>query len=138
MYKYFLHNPILDNNEKKYVNECIKSGWIANGKFLDKFTNSLKDYTNSNYVVPCVNGTSALHIALKLVGVKKNDEVIVPTTTFIAPINAIKYNLASPIFFDIENNFTINTNHFLDFLKKNTSFKNGYTIKKKLKKLLEL
>lgn len=136
MYKYFLNNPILDNNEKKYVNECIKSGWIANGKFINKFTNLLKKYTNAKYVVPCVNGTSALHIALKVVGVKENDEVIVPTTTFIAPINAIKYNLASPIFFDVENDFTINVIQVVNFLENYTAFKNGHTINIKTNKII--
>ena len=136
MFNYFLHNPVLNNNEIKYVNDCLKTAWITNGKYINKFSELLKKYTKSKYVIPCANGTSALHIALKVIGVRKDDEVMVPTTTFIAPVNAIKYNLANPIFFDIDDNFTIDTDKVIEFLNRETVFKNGNTYNKKTKKII--
>ena len=97
--KISLHNPTIYKNEIKYIKNCLNSGWITNGEYNDKFTNIIKKFIKVKYAVPCINGTSALHISLKVLNIKENDEVIVPTTTFIAPINAIIYNLAKPNFY---------------------------------------
>ena len=75
----------------------------------------LKKYTKSKLRNSLCKWYFSIHIALKVIGVRKDDEVMVPTTTFIAPVNAIKYNLANPIFFDIDDNFTIDVNKVLDF-----------------------
>ena len=71
--KIFLHNPKIYDNEYTYVKKCLDSGWITNGEYLEKFTNSVKKYTKAKYAIPCINGTSALHISLKVLGIKKND-----------------------------------------------------------------
>ena len=97
-----LHSPFFDEKEKKYLNECIDSTFVSSvGPFVEKFDNMLGGIIDSN-VVSVVNGTAALHISLKLVGVTKNDEVITQPLTFVATANAINYNNAHPIFLDVD------------------------------------
>ena len=85
-----LSTPYFFGNEKKYVNECIDTEWVSTaGKYVENFEHKIQKYTKSKYAIACTSGTSALHIALILSGVKINTEVIVSTMTFIAPINAI-------------------------------------------------
>ncbi len=94
-----LHAPLFIGNEKKYLEECIDSSYVSSvGRFVDLFETKMADYTGSKKAVVCVNGTNALHIALKLVGVKQTDEVITQALSFIATTNAISYCGASPIF----------------------------------------
>ncbi len=127
--------PSLKGNELKYLRECIKTEWVSTaGRFVNEFEKECSKFTGSKYSIACINGTSAIHISLKLAGVKSGDEVIVPTLTFIAPVNAIIYNNACPIFMDSDSFFNIDINKTLEFLKKNTIFKNGITINKKTKK----
>ena len=97
--------PNLNGNELKYVKECIETGWISTaGKFVDLFELKICDFTNSKYAVATMNGTSALHIALLLNGVKRGDYVIVSNLTFVASVNAIKYLGAEPILIDADIN----------------------------------
>ena len=91
-------------------------------------------FTGSKYSIACINGTSAIHISLKLAGVKSGDEVIVPTLTFIAPVNAIIYNNACPIFMDSDSFFNIDINKTLEFLKKIQFLRMEFIINKKTKK----
>lgn len=98
-----LHEPFLKGNEKNYLNECIDSNYVSSvGSFVTKFENSLKNFTGSNNVTSVVNGTSGIQVALKLVGVRKNDEVLTQALTFVATVNAIAYNGAHPIFIDVD------------------------------------
>jgi len=98
-----LHNPSFIGNEKKYLNECIDTTYVSSvGKFVDRFEEMLASYTGAKKVVLCVNGTSALHMALMLSGVEKDDEVLTQALTFIATCNAISYIGASPIFIDVD------------------------------------
>ena len=116
-----LHEPLLIGNEWKYVKKCLNQGWVSSaGKSIDLFEKKIAKYTGARYAVACINGTAALQISLKLINVKKGDEVIVPSLTFIAPINAIHYNGAKPIFMDNDKNFTIDINKTIDFLNKET------------------
>ena len=116
-----LHEPLLAGNEWKYVKNCLDQGWVSSaGKFIDIFEKKIAKYTGSKYAVACINGTSALQISLKLTGVKKGDEVIVPSMTFISPINAIHYNGAMPVFMDNDEYYTIDINKTIDFLNKET------------------
>ena len=122
-----LHEPLFLGNERKYIKNCLDQGWISSaGKYVNIFEKKIAKYTRAKYAVACINGTSALQISLKLVGVKKGDEVIVPSMTFIAPVNAISYNNAKPIFMDCDEYYTIDINKTLDFINKETR-----TIKKK-------
>jgi perosamine synthetase len=98
-----LHAPLFIGNEKKYLNECIDSTFVSSvGKFVDTFEVEMTRYTGSRKAVACVNGTSALHLALKLIGVGIGDEVITQPLTFIATANAITYCGAHPIFLDVD------------------------------------
>ena len=70
-----LHKPNFDLKETQFLKNCIKTGWVSNqGKYVNLFKKKINQFTNSNYVVPTVNGTSALHVSLKLSNVKENDE----------------------------------------------------------------
>jgi aminotransferase in exopolysaccharide biosynthesis len=96
------------------------------GKFVDRFEDELATYTGAKYAISVVNGTAALQIALKLAGVKANDEVLVPALTFVATVNAITYCNAIPHFVDSEEGtLGIDTSKLRDYLQKNTSQQSG-------------
>ena len=98
-----LHEPVFRGNEKKYLEECIDSTYVSSvGPFVDKFENLMNEITQTNKTTAVVNGTAALQVGLRLVGVKKDDEVITQALTFIATANAIAYNNAHPIFIDVD------------------------------------
>jgi perosamine synthetase len=98
-----LHEPSFSDREKEYVRECLDTGWVSSvGKFVDRFEEQLAAYTGARRAVVVVNGTAALHVCLKLVGVEEDDEVLVPTLTFIATANAVSYCGATPHFVDSE------------------------------------
>jgi aminotransferase in exopolysaccharide biosynthesis len=99
-----LHEPTFDGNETQYVQDCIKSTYVSSvGKYVDQFEIELAKYTGAKYAVSLVNGTSALHLALKLTGVRAGDEVLIQAFNFVAAANAITYCGATPHFVDIEN-----------------------------------
>ena len=98
-----LHEPKFIGNEKKYLNECIDSTFVSSvGKFVDEFEEKIAKYTGARYAVATSNGTSALHIALLLANVTRNDEVITQPLTFVATCNAISYCGANPVFIDVD------------------------------------
>ena len=98
-----LHEPYFAGNEKKYLLDCIDTTFVSSvGKYVDKFEEMVKEYTGTKYAIATVNGTSALHIALLLAGVKQDDYVLTQPLTFIATCNAISYCGAEPVFFDID------------------------------------
>lgn len=98
-----LHDPRFIGNEKKYLNECIDSNFVSSvGEFVGRFEKMCAEYTGAKYAVAAMNGTAALHIALQLVGVKRDDEVITQALTFIATANAISYTGANPVFLDVD------------------------------------
>ena len=101
MYKYPVYQPSLTGNEKKYVNECLDSTWISSkGKFIGEFEQAFADYVGVEHATTVSNGTVAIHLALLALGIGPGDEVIVPTLTYIASVNAIAYTGATPIFVD--------------------------------------
>ena len=98
-----LHVPTFNKNEKKYLNECIDSTFVSSvGEYVNVFENTLSRITQTKKTIAVVNGTSALQIGLKLVGVNSGDEVITQALTFVATANAILYNNAHPIFLDVD------------------------------------
>jgi len=124
--------PVFEGNEWNYVKECIDTAWVSSaGKFVNRFEQEIAKYTSSSYAIACINGTAALHVSLLVVGVQPQDEVIVPTITFIAPINAIKYCGAVPVFMDADRYYNIDVDKTVDFINKETKFENGlsYNIK---------
>lgn len=95
--------PVFNGNEKKYLNECIDTGWVsANGRFIDEFQKSFSNYLGCDYSIACCNGTVTLHLALKALGIKPGDEVIMPSLTYIATANAVAYCGATPVFVESE------------------------------------
>jgi len=95
--------PHLNGNEWEYVKECLDTNWVSSaGKYVDKFENDLAGYTGSKNAVATVNGTAAIHTALKILGVEAGDTVLVPALTFIATVNPVAYCGATPVFVDSE------------------------------------
>ena len=98
-----LHEPSFAGNEWLYLKDCLDSTFVSSaGKFVDRLEVELAAYTGAKHAIAVVNGTAALHIALKLAGVGANDEVLVPALTFVATANAITYCSAIPHFVDSE------------------------------------
>jgi perosamine synthetase len=116
-----LHAPLFAGNEKKYLIECIDTTFVSSvGRFVDKFEVEIANYTGSRKAVACVNGTNALYLALKLVGVKVDDEVITQPLTFVATANAISYCGAHPVFLDVdENTLGLSPEKLESWLKQN-------------------
>ncbi len=95
--------PKFIGNEKKYLEECIDSTYVSSvGPFVDRFEKDMAAYTGAARAVVCVNGTNALHMALMLSGVQRDDEVLTQALTFIATCNAISYIGAHPVFVDVD------------------------------------
>lgn len=120
-----LHEPSFGGNEWQYLKECLDSTFVSSvGKFVDRFEADLARLTGSAHAVAVVNGTSALHIALKLAGVQKGDEVLVPTLTFVATANAVSYCGAIPHFVDSENvTFGIDASRLRQYLAEQTEMR---------------
>ena len=134
MYRIPLSVPSIKGNEWKYLKECLDTEWISSaGKYVDLFEKNISEYTGSKYAIACVNGTSAIQISLHLAGVCPGDEVIVPTLTFIAPVNAVAYNGAIPIFMDADKYYNIDIEKTIHFINNETYFKRGFTYNKSTK-----
>jgi perosamine synthetase len=98
-----LHEPRFAGREWEYVKDCLDSTFVSSvGKFVDRFEAELATYTGAKHAVAVVNGTAALHVALRLAGVQAQDEILVPALTFIATANAISYCNAIPHFVESE------------------------------------
>ena len=97
-----LHEPTFNEKEVEYVTDCVKTGWVSSvGSYVTRFVEDLAKFVGVKRAVAVVNGTAALHIALKIVGVESNDEVLLPSLTFIATANAVSYLRAIPHFVDV-------------------------------------
>jgi len=127
-----LHEPSFDGNEWIYVKECLDSTFVSSvGKFVDRFESDLADLTGAKNVISVVNGTAALHIALKLAGVISNDEVLVPALTFVATVNAVTYCNAIPHFVDSEvRTLGMDAYKLRDYLSSQTEQHGGKCINK--------
>ena len=98
-----LHAPHFNGNEKQYIENTIDSTFVSSvGEFVNSFESLVQDFTGSKYAIATVNGTAAMHIALKLSGVERNTEVITQSLTFVATCNSIRYCGAVPVFIDVE------------------------------------
>ena len=98
-----LHRPVFEGNEKQYLIDCIDSNFVSSvGAKVVEFEQQIADFTGSRYAIATVNGTAALHIALQLAGVGRDDEVISQALTFIATCNALSYAGATPVFVDVD------------------------------------
>ncbi len=122
-----LHAPRFWGNEKKYVLDAIDSTFVSTvGEYVDCFEKMICDITNARYAIATVNGTSALHVALKLVGVKPDEEVLTQPLAFIAIANAITYCNAEPIFLDVDQEtLGLSPEAIINFLELKTRRDNG-------------
>ena len=119
--------PEIRGNEWDYVKECLDTNWVSYvGHYVNKFEEVLADYVGVQYAVATASGTAALHTALLVAGIQPNDEVLVSTLTFIAPVNAIRYVGAWPVFIDSEPKYwQIDPNKVVDFLNQECRWNNG-------------
>ena len=119
--------PQFIGNEKKYLNECIDTTFVSSvGKFVDRFENDMAAYTGAKKAVVCVSGTNALHMAMMLVGVERDDEVLTQALTFIATCNAISYIGAHPVFIDVDKStMGLSPDALKAWLEKNAEIRNG-------------
>jgi aminotransferase in exopolysaccharide biosynthesis len=133
-----LHEPSFNGNEWLYIKECLDSTFVSSvGKFVDKFENDLVDFTGAKHAVAVVNGTAALHIALKLAGVCAEDEVLVPALTFVATANAVTYCNAVPHFVDSEDiTLGIDASKLRHYMKVNTRQDSGNCVNKKTGRII--
>ena len=125
-----LHEPTFSGNELIYLKECLDSTFVSSvGKYVDRFENEIAEFTGSKHAIAVVNGTAALHIALKLAGVMPGDEVLVPTLTFVATANAVTYCGAIPHFVDSEEmTLGIDVEKLKTYLSINTKQRSGQCI----------
>ncbi len=95
--------PHLEGREWDYVRDCLDSNWVSSvGPYVTRFEKAMAQRLGVRGAVATVNGTAALHVALLACGVAPDDEVLVPTLTFIAPANAVRYCGAWPVFIDVD------------------------------------
>lgn len=124
-----LHEPRFIGNESKYLEDAIKSSYVSSvGPFVNEFEDKLAKYLNVNHVILTINGTSALHISLKLLGANSDTEVLTQSLTFVASSNAIHYCNSHPIFIDIDRKtLGLSKESLQSFLEKNCYVKNDNT-----------
>lgn len=122
-----LHRPVFNGNELKYTQDTIKSTFVSSvGAYVDKFEYLMKEYTQTQKAVAVVNGTSGLHVALRLVGVESGTEVITQALTFVATANAISYNNAIPAFVDVDiDTMSLSPKALQNFLAENCILKDN-------------
>lgn len=119
--------PKFVGNEKKYIEECIDTTFVSSvGQFVDRFEKDMAAYTGAKRAVVCVSGTNALHMAMMLAGVERDDEVLTQALTFIATCNAISYIGAHPVFIDVDKStMGLSPDAVKEWLIKNAEIRNG-------------
>lgn len=122
-----LSAPKFIGNEKKYLDECIDTTFVSSvGQFVDRFEKDMAVYTGAKRAVVCVSGTNALHMAMMLVGVERDDEVLTQALTFIATCNAISYIGARPVFIDVDKStMGLSPDAVKAWLTRNGEIRNG-------------
>jgi perosamine synthetase len=133
-----LHEPRFRGNEWIYLKECLDSTYVSSvGKFVDRFEDELAAFTGAKRAVAVVNGTAALHVALRLVGVEAGDEVILPALTFIATTNAVSYCGATPHFVDSnERSLGMDATALREHLSSTCEMRSGHCINRKTDRVI--
>jgi aminotransferase in exopolysaccharide biosynthesis len=131
-----LHEPKFNGNEKRYVNDAIDSTFVSSvGAYVDRFEQLIETVSKTKKAIAVVNGTSALQVALRLTGVGLGDEVLTQALTFIATINSILYNGASPVFLDVDlDTMGLSPNSVEAFLEEFGEMREGVCYNKKTNK----
>lgn len=111
--------PNFEGNEKKYIDEAISQGWVSTGgAYITKLEKNLAEYLQTEQVAACQSGTAAIHLSLIDAGVGPNDMVIVPTLTFIAAVNPVRYQFAEPVFMDCDDSLCMDPQKLQTFCEK--------------------
>ncbi len=138
------HNPIplsvpnLSLDIMENIKETIETGWVSTGgRFITEFEEKTAKYVGVKRAVSCQSGTAGLHLALKVLGIEPEDEVIVPTVTFIAAVNPVKYMGAEPIFMDCDDTLDMDMNKLEEFLENECDYIDGKVINKKSKRQIK-
>ena len=115
--------PNFEGNEKKYVNDAVEQGWVSTGgAYIKKMEASLAEFLHTDNVAACQSGTAALHLSMVEAGVCPGDVVLVPPLTFIAAVNPVKYQFATPVFIDCDDSFCMDPVKLREFCAKECSF----------------
>ena len=121
--------PNFEGNEKKYVNDALEQGWVSTGgAYISKLEKQMAEFLHTDNVAACQSGTSALHLSLVEANVKPGDVVIVPPLTFIAAVNPVKYQFATPVFIDCDDSFCMDPVKLKQFCAEECEF-DGYVLK---------
>ncbi|MEG2548473.1 MAG: LegC family aminotransferase [Eubacterium sp.] len=130
--------PNIKGNEIKYVTDALEKQWVSTGgDYIKKFEANIAEYLNATNAVACQSGTAGLHLALILAGVTAKDAVIVPTLTFIAAVNPVKYLNADPIFMDCDDSLCMDMDKLQEFCETECDFIEGQLINKKSQKSIK-
>jgi len=130
--------PNLSLDILENVKETIETGWVSTGgKFITEFENKIAKYVGVERAVSCQSGTAGLHLALRVLGIESGDEVIVPTLTFIAAVNPVKYMGAEPIFMDCDDTLNMDMDKLEEFLENECDYIGGKVINKKTKRQIK-
>jgi len=119
--------PEIGGNEWLYIKECLDTGWVSSvGSYVDRFEKMIAETCGVAHAVATASGTAALHVALQLAGVGPDDEVLLPTVTFIAPANAIRYLGARPVIMDVDPHYwQMDPQKVRDFLTTECVYRDG-------------
>ena len=124
--------PNFEGNEEKYVLDAVHQGWVSTGgAYIVQFEEKLAEFLGVEKAAVCQSGTSALHLALVACNVKPGDLVIVPTVTFIAAVNPVKYQFAEPVFMDCDDSLCMNPEKLRSFCEKECALQEEYLVYKK-------
>ncbi len=130
--------PNIKGNEKKYVNEALDQEWVSSaGPHILQFENMFEAYLEADNACACQSGTAGLHLCLIAMDIHEDDIVLVPTLTFIATINAVRYQKATPVFFDCDDSLCINTKFVQDYLENDCIIQDGITKERQSGKIVK-
>lgn len=130
--------PNLSLDILENIKETIETGWVSTGgRFITEFEEKIAKYVGVKRAVSCQSGTAGLHLALRVLGIKPGDEVIVPTVTFIAAVNPVKYMGAEPIFMDCDDTLNMDMDKVEEFLENECDYIDGKVINKKTKRQIK-
>ena len=119
--------PNFEGNEKKYVDEAVDQGWVSTGgAFITRLEKDLASFLHTENVAACQSGTSALHLSLVEAKVVPGDVVLVPPLTFIAAVNPVKYQFATPVFIDCDDSFCLDPVKLREFCENECEFADGH------------
>ena len=131
--------PNLSMDILENLKECLESGWVSTGgRFIPEFEEKVKKYMKTKYAAGVQSGTAGLHMALRVLGVEAGEEVIAPTLTFIAAVNPIVYQGATPVFIDCDDNLCMDPVKLEKFCKEECNFVDGVLVNKKTNKKIQV